>query len=226
MMTMDARLTKWFEEHPEWRGNADLVCAPPTADDITDAFPDAAGMEITRTAEALTSFGTTRGAVYMLARRSGQTHRFAEMVAMQRPPQCMTDDVFFAGMPRLADQMSPTELKSVVAGAKRHGFTPSPDAVYHSGLARFKGDPEAFVTRAMGRGYIKRLCESRGTACNGAVEVEARQPDRDPWEQTVPLANDLVNASVANMVRQDPSLKTRSRKELRDMAVDKFGPTK
>lgn len=224
-MTIDERLQKWFDEHPEWRGNADLVCAPPTAEDLVEEFPDAAGSEITRKAEELSSFGTTRGAVYMLARRSGQTHRFAEMVACQRPPQCMTDDVFFQGMPRLADQMSPRELQTVVGAAKRHGFTPPADAVYHSGLARFKGDPEAFVTRAMGRGYIKRLCESRGCGCNGAVEVEARQPERDPWEQKVPLAPDLVNRSVADMVRHDPSLKQKSRKELRDMAVAKYGPT-
>jgi hypothetical protein len=226
MIAMDEQLTKWFDEHPEWRGNADLVCAPPTAEEIVEEFPDASETEITRTADALTSFGTTRGAVYMLARRSGQTHRFAEMVAMQRPPKCMTDDVFFAGMPRLADQMGARQFAGIMTGAARVGFTPPADAVYHSGLARFQGDPEAFVTRAMGRGYIKSLCERRGWAVEGAVNVEARAPESDPFETSVPLANDLINMSVANMVRANPSLKQKSRKQLRDMAVDKFGPTK
>jgi hypothetical protein len=219
-------LDRWFDEHPEWRSNADLIVAPPDAEELVSDYPDAEGTEIERHVSVQTSFGATRGAIYTLSRRNGANHRFAEMVAMQRPPRCMTDDVFFAGMPRLADQMSPTCLHQVVSAAKRRGFTPPADAVYHSGLARFQGDPEAFVTRSMGRTYIRRLCEKRGWAVEGAVNVEAREPERDPFEAAVPLAPDLVNRSIANMVRHNPALKQKSRKELRDMAVAKYGPTK
>jgi len=222
-----SEVEKWFERHEEWRKYADLVLMPPEAVEVVEEFPEVDGSELLRDEYAMSTFGVTRLALYTKLRREGQSHRFSEMVATQRPPRCMTDDVFFAGLPRLADQMTPGQLKYYVAQARKHGHEPSADSVYHSGLARFPGDPQAFVTRSMGRGYIKKLCEERGWACHGAVESKGRQTESDPLadENCTPLADDIVNYRVREMVSKNPELKKRSRKELRREVLRKHGPS-
>ena len=220
-------LDTWLKEHEDWQPFADLVVIPPDAEEAEQEFPELAGTELLRDEYAMTSFGVTRLALYTRLRRQGQSHKFAELVAIQRPPRCMTDDVFFAGMPKLADQMTPSQLQFYVARARSMGYNPGTNDVYHSGLARFPGDPEAFVSKAMGRGYIKKLCEQRGWACEGAVNVAARQPEKDALapENCVPLAEDLVRHKACEMVKANPDLRTKSKSELRKMVIAKHGPS-
>jgi hypothetical protein len=145
---------------------------------------------------------------------------------MQRPPRPNTDDVQMMGIPRVRDQAHAPYMRDVLARAKRQGFTPPADAIYHSGLARFTGDREAFVTPEMGRGYIRQLCERRGWGAEGDMEIAPREPERDPLDSAPPLAEDLVQRATATMVRQDPGLQKLSRAELRQRAIDKYGPSK
>jgi hypothetical protein len=226
-MIHSTSLEQFFERNPDWRPYADLVVVPPTAEEAQEEWPELDGSELLDTENWMTSYGVTRLALYVKMRRTGQGHRFAEMIAAQKSPACMTDDVFFAGMPRLAEQMPPRQLQNVLASAKRHGFTPSADAVYHSGLARFQGDPEAFVTRSMGRTYIKRLCEQRGWACEGGVKVAARQPENDPLDKKncVPMAEDLIRSNARKMIRQNPDLAHLPKQKLREKVLQKYGPS-
>lgn len=214
-----------FADHPEWLGHGDLILQPPQAAEIAHDFPEAAGTEICQRADTPTRFGVTRGAIYVLARRRGQSHRFAEMAALNRPPRADTDDVQFSGIPRVGEQSGDRYMAGILAKANARGFTPPADAVYHSGLARFAGDHEAFVTPDMGRAYIRSLCTARGWAAEGDVNVAARAPERDPLDNAVPLAEDLVDRSIGQLVRRDPHLKKHSRKELREMAIAKYGPS-
>lgn len=223
---MTESIYTFLNAHPEWRTNADLVVVPPTAADVLDEWADAEGGEILAHADVLTQFGVTRAAIYVLSRRQGQSHRFAEMVAMQRAPRPNTDDVQMAGIPRVSQQSNDRYIRSILARANRRGFTPPADAIYHAGLARFPGDHEAFVTPEMGRGYIRTLCEKRGWAAEGDLEIAARQPEHDPLESAPPLAEDLVQRATVNMVRRDPALRKLSRHELRQRAIDKYGPSK
>ena len=223
----DFNITQFFLNNPEWREYADLVVLPPLLSEAQEEFPELEESELERTPDVILPFGVTRLALYMKMRRSGLSHRFAEMAALQRAPRCMTDDVFFAGMPRLAEQMTPKVLRNVVAAARRHGYNPSPDATYHSGLARFQGDPEAFVTRSQGRGYIKRLCERRGWACDGAVTVAARPPEHDYADQShaTPMAEKLIQSHARDMVTKDPSLARLNRQALREKVLQTHGPS-
>lgn len=223
---MTETIDNFFGEHPEWRGHADLIVVPPNAEDVLEEWPDAAGGEILAHTDALTHFGVTRAAIYVLSRRNGQSHRFAEMVSMQRPPRPNTDDVQLAGIPRVRDQYNHPYMRDILAIVKRQGFTPPADAIYHSGLARFPGDREAFVTPEMGRGYIRTLCDRRGWAAEGDLEIAARQSERDPLESAPQLAEDLIQRATATVVRRDPALKQLNRQELRQRAIDKYGPSK
>ena len=215
------RLRKFLKSHPEWEGHEDLLVCPPTHQSLRAEFPD--GAESSADTEAWTSFGCTRRALYMRLRRTGQTHRFAEMVACQAGPGLMTDSVFFAGLPKLQDQFAnDTQREKVLATAQRHGYTPNPNDVYEPGLARFQGDPEAFVPPTGGRGYIRRLCERRGWGCNGAVEVQHSEPIRDPMEQSIPLAESIVKRRMREAIQKDPS-SGRNKKKLRESIIAKHG---
>lgn len=220
---------QWLADHPEWELSSDLVVAPPQLWELLEDYPDAKDTEISRHVEDMTSFGATRGAIYMLARRKGQSHRFAEMAAMNRPPRCNTDDVQFRGIPTIAHQQDGNPyMKNILAKAKQRGFVPPAHAIYHSGLARYPGDHEAFVTPEMGRGYIRRLSEFRGSAVEGDMTIPHRPPDYDPLapERCVPMAEDLIRANSQRMIAKDPALKKLKRKELRERVLQQFGPSK
>lgn len=218
---------QFFDRHPEWKEFSDLVVMPPTATEAIEEWPDVEDSELLRHPDEDSRFGVTKLALYIRSRRLGQSHRFAEMVATQRPPQCMTDDVFFAGMRPWAAEMTPQQRAAVVRQSKARGFVPPPEAVYHSSLARFPNDPEAFVTKAMGRGYIKKLCERRGWACEGAVNVKSRPPEKDllAQENCIPMAEDLIRSKAKDMIREDPGLRSLPPKRLREKVIAQYGPS-
>lgn len=212
-------IREYLARHPEWLAHVDLIISPPTSSDLEGFWPEAYGSEVD--SDRPTSYGVSRRTLYYKLRQEGQTHRFAAMIACQRGPGLVTDTAFFAGQPKLRDQFrDKRQLKKVLGVAKKHGYRPSPNDVYEPGLARFQGDPEAFVPPTGGRSYIRRLCEKRGWGCNGAVNVEASAPHVDPHATGVPLAEDLVRGHIRDEIRKDPSLKGKQ-KELRDKVIEK-----
>ena len=214
-------LRQFIIQHPEWVGHEDLLRYPPSHEAMAGEFPEAS--ETSVDTDAPTSFGCTRRALYMRLRRTGQSHRFADMIACQAGPGLMTDSVFFSKMPKLQDQfVTDAQREKVLKIAQSHGYTPNMNDVYEPGLARFQGDPEAFVPPTGGRGYIKRLCERRGWECDGAVKVKHVMPDKDPMEKSVPLAENIVKRRMRSAIQQDPSLRKNQRK-LRQSIIDKHG---
>lgn len=219
-------VNRFLTEHPEWRGQVDLVIYPPTLDEAFADYPELIGDRLVAAAHEPTTFGVTRLAMYVSLRLKGNTHKFAVMVACQRGPRLMTDAVYFQNSRQVDAQfISPQQRDKAVAIARRHGYNPQRHDTYVSDIARFFGDPEAWVPQTGGRGYIKKICEQRGWECHGAVETKYREPDADPHETGVKLAPDLVNAGIKRMVAKDPKLKHKSRAELRARAIAKYGPS-
>ena len=110
--------------------------------------------------------------------------RLKAMLDAQSPPRSMTDVELFADVGTLDKQYRGEEqyLDSIVAGARKHGFNPNPHDFYMGNMARFVGDPEAFVPPTGGRGHIRKVCEQRGIPSSGAVNLAGREPEVDPWE--------------------------------------------
>lgn len=158
----------------------------------------------------------------------GESPRMAEMLALRQAPRGMTDSVFFEGTKPIGKAYGNYQqgLEQLVDRAKKNGYTPNANDVYDSGLARFPGDPEAFIPPSGGRGYVKRLLEKRGWSAEGAVSVKGRQPERDPNEGKPKLADKVANKLVDHMVKKNPDLKRVDRRELKAEVVHKHGAKK
>lgn len=218
-MTIDA----FFAEHPEWRPYADLVVVPPTAEEIREEFPDADADVLAR---CQSGGQVSVGTLYVRMRREGQDDRWAAMLALQQFPGIQTTDTFWAGNKpwhEVYGEKYANEVKAILA---RRGVNLRPGDTYYPQLAKSKGDPEAVIPFDGARSYIRKLCEKRGWACEGAVNLEARQPDSDPHEQAVPLAEDLVRSNAKRMVEKNPDLARLSRRELRQRVLAQHGAQK
>jgi hypothetical protein len=166
---------------------------------------------------------STSAQIYELAIENGCSPRLAEMFAARRPPASRTDREFYAGRPKLDEQFKdPRILTNYVKRARKAGYKPNPNDVYLSQLARFPGDPEAFVSG--GRNQIKRVLEKRGWGCEGIVDVKPAQYTPEPKE--VPLNPKIIRDSACEMVRKNPDLAKKSKAELSAMVIEKHGPKK
>ena len=51
-----------------------------------------------------------------------------------------------------------------------------------------------------------------------------REPESDPMDNKKALGEDMIQGRMRSMVHRSPELRTKSRRELRDMIVDKHSP--
>jgi hypothetical protein len=143
-----------------------------------------------------------------------------DMLRTRRVPRIETDSTFMSGHKRLGDTRDEKSLKSLVAQARKHGYNPTANDVYMSPIAAFPGDPKAFVSQAGGKHQVRKRCEELGLHCEGAVNVKGAEIA--PPKPDVPLAADLLNEAVFKMVKNDPSLKRKPLRELKEAAIDKY----
>jgi len=171
------------------------------------------------------SSGARSIAIYLDSIAKGTVPRMAEMFALQSPPRAMTDAVMFEGIGSLSKQYDGEDvyLKEIISASRAHGHEPGKNDMYMENLARFKGDPEAFVPPTGGRGHIQKVCESRGIPCDGSVKVKGRDPAPP---KKVRLGGDMVDQIESRMVKDNPDLKHVDRSELRSGIIEKHGSKK
>lgn len=136
-------------------------------------------------------------------------------------PAIRTSATFESGRGTLADQFKGDDkmLKYVVAQAKARGYNPSSRDVYMRSLAKFPGDPEAFVKTGEGESKVKDVIRKRNWTCE---ELGIEATDREPPKKRG-LAPDLVEEVRRKMLKKDPSLKAKNQNELREAIIDKHG---
>jgi hypothetical protein len=121
----------------------------------------------------------------------------------------------------LADQFKgdTRTLEYTVKEARKRGYNPTASSHYMRTLARFPGDPEAFIPAGGGEDYGKKLLRKRNWSCEDlgveAVEVEPKPKVR--------LAPDLVEETRQRMLKQDPGLAAKDQRELRAAIIEKHG---
>jgi hypothetical protein len=166
----------------------------------------------------------TAQAEYEAMRTAGESHKIAELLAMGprgHLPTLVTDATFlesrcngnqFDGQEEMGDLY---KAEATAAGVDTTG------KVYLSSLADYPGDPRAWVS---GRGDVQKVCEERGYGCNGAVKV--KRPQAEP-PADVPVASDIVDAKVAEIIETQVPEGDRKRvdvQDLREQVTDRLKP--
>lgn len=148
--------------------------------------------------------------------------RFDEMVESGTPPQIAgTDSIFnegrvngnqFEDAPWLGDMF---RQEAAQAGVDVKGKT------YLHGLARYPGDPEAWVAD---RHDVQTVVEQRGWGSKGAVKVKAQEPISAPSETAI--AADIVDDKVLEVLEAVPAADRRgiNTEDLREQVTNKLKP--
>lgn len=149
--------------------------------------------------------------------------RLDDMLTTRTAPMSNTDVEFLRGHGSLAEQFKgqPRMLQQLLAAAKKQGFTPGPNDVYLSSLAKKPGDPKAFVPPTGGRNHVRRVCEKRGWSCDDGVKVKGREPENPP--QPTALANNLIKREARKLLSKDPAAARLSPPELRARVIQERG---
>lgn len=150
-------------------------------------------------------------AAYERMRRRGESHSLAEMLALRKVPGCKTEDTFRKGFSDFNSQFmkNPALGERLARKLREAGGSPSGKR-YMGGLARFPGDPEAWVG---GRDDIRKVCEKRGWECEGAVNVKMNRDNLDPGPD-VAVAPDILAREVSKEAAADPGcVSTKKRKQ-------------
>lgn len=237
-MQDDTWIEDFLDARPQYREHVDLLVVPPALQEVIDEFPEA-DCEIDleygefRFAPGCHDghgHGLTVLALYVIARHNSATHEFAMMLALQKPPGIESNDTFWAGRKRFDQVFGEEYANRIRAGLARKGINLGATGEYMPELVRpgygpKNPDPEAVVPFHGGRDYIRRLCEKRGWACNGAVTVKEREPLVDPHapENCCALHPKLVDELAIAECRKNPDLQRKTKRELREMIVDRHG---
>lgn len=149
----------------------------------------------------------------------GCNPRLAAMFATGQTPAIRTDATFLQGMSTNGSQFDGTEYLGdhykKVAEAQGQNVK---GKVYLSGLARYPGDPHAWVS---GRGDVEHVLRSRGWGAEGSVNVKAAEALGPP--PSVDVAEDIVQEQMERAVEQDPS-QARDLEGLREKTKDRLRP--
>lgn len=160
---------------------------------------------------------------YLSMINKGESPRMAEMLALRQAPCINTDDTFLAGQGTLDRQIKHEKmLDHITQSAIRHGYKPRPTDVYNSAIARFPGDPRAFLNHGEARSKVRDVCESEGWSCEGAVKVKGRQPEDEP-KPVHKLAPKIVDRICKQKINENPDLARIDRRDLEAEVISKHG---
>lgn len=165
---------------------------------------------------------------YIALIEKGNSPLFAEMLALRRAPGARTDREFFADRGKLGDQfVSEKVCDFYVNEARKNGYNPNPNDVYESSVARFPGDPRAFISPSGGRGQAADALEAQGFEVSnrlgdGLVSVRSRPGEAAPIE-TPHLAPDLIDEMIENRIAANPDLARADRRELVEAVTYEHG---
>lgn len=154
---------------------------------------------------------------YVSMRLDGQSHNWAEMCAHRQAPGTKNSDRTFQegiGAGQFLDKMPPMIRKARMAAYEKATGRKVPEgARYLSTLARFPGDPKAWVTDV---GEAKARFKEFGKGCED-LGIEARELPPPP---KVRIAEDIVQRHLQKAVA-DPANAGKDKRELREAIIDK-----
>lgn len=162
---------------------------------------------------------------YVRCRRSGTSHQLAEMLALGRAPSLQTDTRWLAGHCN-GNQFAGTERSEAVGRhyqrVARQAGVSTEGAVYKSQLARFPGDPQAWVRS---KSDCIAIAAQRGMTLEGSVNyrpaVEREAPDPGPYR----VADEIVDREYEILCDQQPDAAHADKQQVKDQIREKLSPT-
>lgn len=145
-----------------------------------------------------------------------------EMLAARQPPGLKgTDRAFLQG--RLSgqslDRMDPLTRATWLEKAKQRGVSLA-GKVYQSGIGLSPSDPWDLSSWIDSRSEQIQRCKALGRNLYVNGECVYAAPEKEP-EPEVLLAPSIVEREVNNLIKKEPGLKSKDRRELRERVIDK-----
>lgn len=137
---------------------------------------------------------------YEAMRAQGQSHLLAEMLALRSPPMSNTDRELLAGA--VDKPLGPSWIDASYRQHAAQAGVSTTGKIYVSGLARYPGDPRAWIGS---RGEIKDICQAEGWGARGSVDIAPAERKEVPV--CGPLADDIVDNAVADIIDSHPEPK-------------------
>jgi hypothetical protein len=166
-----------------------------------------------------------RGAVaiafYKRMVAAGTAPLLAEMLALKSPPRGSTDSTYFSDLKTLDKQFSGSEDQGdmIVNSAKKNGYNPSSSDCYMPALARFPGDPKAFIKHSDGRTAVQK----RYNETVADIAASKRRQEQAITLGGKRLAKPIRDREYQRLVAANPDVKRRNKKEVLHEIVSKHG---
>lgn len=143
--------------------------------------------------------------------------RLAELLEARQPPGTRyTERAFLQGRENGKQFQNNPGLGNFYRSKAKAAGVSTVGRVYEPGIARYAGDPQAWIE---GTGDLLRVARERNLTVSGCVEHKGTPM---PPPVSKPIADDIVERFVNKQIAQDPGLAQRkSRRELREAAIDK-----
>lgn len=159
------------------------------------------------------------------AEKRKRESRLREVLSSHRAPGAFTTDNYTRGRGTLEQQfpgeIGQRQLKHLIKQAQRKGYTPKHTDIYEPSLAKFAGDPAAFVSSGSDAlSHVRTVCEERNMSCRGAFNRNRIIPEQKPQKPF--LSKSLLKKYTREMIAQDPALARKSKREITDAVVDKY----
>lgn len=158
---------------------------------------------------------------YKIRTQARDEIKLLRMLESGQPPHGVSDCTFmkdtangrqFVGQEHIGDYYREV---ATAAGASTTGKK------YLSGLARFPGDPEAWVD---GRGDVERVLNQRGWGCEGTINLKPRESLQPPVSGPE-VADDLLDEYTAEITSMQPNPHLVDTADLREQVKDRLKPS-
>ena len=161
---------------------------------------------------------------YVACRQAGSSHRLSEMLALRRGPALNTDTRWLAGHVN-GSQFAGSPREEAIGGyyqqvARAHGLSTA-GKVYKTQLARFPGDPQAWVSS---RADCIKVAAERGMTLEGSVNYKPPADDTPDSETPYRVADDLVDDAYEDLCAAEPDAAHLPAGEVKESIRQKLSP--
>jgi hypothetical protein len=144
----------------------------------------------------------------------GMEPKLAEMLALQQAPSLQTDTRWLTGEVNGKQFASFPKAGELYQREARRAGVITDGAVYKHQLARYPGDPEAWVRS---RADVKAICERRNWDCEGSVKHKAVDDGTpDSFDLPYEVAPDIVENAILSEVEDNHDITADDIPQLRE----------